>query len=61
MSLEKAVQIINRLLRKKKPETFSSTWIFIHARLVYTYIRRNVRTENDDIDWDLVTSFLEIK
>jgi hypothetical protein len=61
MTLEKAVKILNKSLRKKKPETFSSTWIFVNTHTVYMYIRKNVRTENNDIDWDLVTSFLDKK
>ncbi|MBX7126238.1 MAG: hypothetical protein K1X47_11135, partial [Cyclobacteriaceae bacterium] len=37
------------------PKTFSSTWIHIHSPAVYTYIRINLRTENDHIDWDRFT------
>lgn len=61
MSLEKAVKILNRLLRKKKPKEFSSSWIFENALPVYTYVRKNIRTENGAIDWDVVTPLLDRK
>ena len=61
MNPEKAIKILNKILRKKKPKTFSSSWIFKNALPVYTFIRKSVRTENDDIDWDLVTSLLDKK
>ena len=61
MDFDAAVKILNKKLRKKKPENFSSTWIFINAQSVYHYIRNNLRTENGDIDWDSVTAVLSRK
>ena len=61
MNPEKAIKILNKILRKKKPKTFSSSWIFKNALPVYTFIRKNVRTENNDINWDLITSLLDKK
>lgn len=55
MNFDTAVKTLNRHLRKKKPETFSSSWIFANAQPVYHYVRNNFRTENGDIDWDTVT------
>ncbi len=61
MDFVTAVKTINKLLEKKKPKTFSSTWIHIHSPAVYTYIRINLRTENDHIDWDRFTFALNRK
>lgn len=53
-----AISILNKLLRKKQPRSFSSTWILRHSPAVYRFIRVNVRTELNTIDWDVVTMAL---
>ena len=55
MDFDKAITILNTLLRKKDPDSFSPSWIIRHAPAAYRYIYQHVRTENDDIDWDAVT------
>src|SRR3989338_1853717 len=55
MDFDTAVKILNRQLRREKPETFSSTWIFANAQPVYHYIRNNFRTTSGEIDWDTIT------
>jgi hypothetical protein len=55
VDFDTAINILNKLLRKKDPDSFSPSWILKHAPAVYRYIHRNVRTENDEIDWDAVT------
>ncbi len=59
MTLKKCVQILNKILKEKKPKTFSGTWIFMNAPVAYRYIQKNVRTENDHIDWDKIISSLD--
>jgi len=58
MTFTKAVKNLNKILKKKNPKTFNSSWIFKNARPVYNFICMNHRTENGDIDWDMVTSKL---
>ena len=58
MSFDKAMRILRRVLRNQQPQTFSSTWILTHAPNVYRYIRGNVRSTTDAVDWDKVTSAL---
>lgn len=55
------ISILKKLLRKKDPDSFSSSWILRYAPAVYRYIYRHVRTENDEIDWDRVTLALPKK
>jgi len=54
-----AVRVLNKTLKEKDPKTFSSSWIFQHCQPVYHYIRLNFRTENGDVDWDVVTQSLK--
>lgn len=54
-----AVKIINKLLIKKRPDTFNSSWIRMHAPKVYQFIQRNIRAEIGGIDWDKVTRALD--
>ena len=61
MTFAKAIKDLNTLLRKKKPLIFNPSWIFTHAQCVYVYIQKHLRTENDQIDWDRVTSKLNKK
>jgi hypothetical protein len=59
MNFRKAVIILNNSLEEKQPETFSSSWILIKTPAVYRYFHKNIRTENNDIDWDRITSALK--
>jgi hypothetical protein len=61
MDFEHAVTILNRLLAKKKPSTFNSSWILKYAPHCYRFIYKNIRTETGGIDWDKVTYALEWK
>jgi len=58
MDFDKAVLRLNQTLEEKQPATFSSSWIFEHALPVYTYARKNLRNENNSIDWDSITRHL---
>ena len=46
---------LNSLLLKEKPEQISSSWIYHNSPKIYRYIWKNIRTENNEIDWDYVT------
>ena len=59
MNLEWAIQTLQATLHKEQPSSFSSSWVYIHAPKVYSFIWRKVRTELGDVDWDLVTSKLD--
>lgn len=61
MNLEIAIRLLKKSLKTKQPKTFSSTWIYTEVPMVYRYIWKHVRTENDDIDWDRVTCKLPRK
>ncbi len=61
MDFGQTISILNRLLAKENPITFSSSWILKHAPQCYRFIHKNIRTETDRIDWDKVTSHLEWK
>ncbi len=55
MNFEIAIKTLNTLLEEKRPEKFSSSWIFKHKPYIYHFFRENFRTETGDIDWDIVT------
>lgn len=59
MTFDVIIKILNDTLSEKNPSKFSSSWILQNAPHVYRYINKNVRTENDDIDWDRITSSLD--
>lgn len=61
MDFDQAIKTINRLLSKKRPDAFNSSWILKHAPRCYRFIHRNIRTETGSIDWDKVTYALEWK
>jgi len=61
LDFEAAIRDLNELLSRKRPESFSSAWIFKHAPQCYRFIRRRVRHVSGRIDWDLVTYALERK
>ena len=58
MTLKGAVQTLNKLIGKNRPETFSSSWIFKNSQPVYNFIRLNFRTELGTVDWDAITPLL---
>jgi hypothetical protein len=59
MDFERAMQILNAVLAKEDPEIFNASWIVAHVPAVYRFIHKNLRTENDQIDWDTVTIALD--
>jgi hypothetical protein len=59
MNFEKAVRNINRSLNKKQPERFNPQWIKNRCRVSYEFIVKNIKTEFDVPDWDLIVSRLE--
>jgi hypothetical protein len=61
MDFQCTVAALNRLLLRKRPETFNSSWILKHAPECYRFIRKEIRTEVGGIDWDKVTHSLESK
>ncbi len=61
MDFQGAVAVLSRLLSRKRPETFNSSWILRHAPGCYRFIRKEIRAEVRGIDWDKVTSALEPK
>ena len=59
MTFDSIIKILNDTLSEKNPSKISSSWILQNAPRAYRYINKNIRTENDDIDWDRVTSSLD--
>jgi len=61
MDFDYALEIISKLLKEKRPDTFNSSWIRKHAPNEYRFIQKNVRAEIGGIDWDRVTRALDQK
>jgi len=61
MDFDSAVKTINRLLRRKQPQTFNSSWIQKYAPHIYRFFQKNVRRESGGIDWDKITRALDRK
>lgn len=61
MDFDAMIQIINELLSKEHPESFSSFWILKRSPRCYRFICKNVRTDFSAVDWDRVTRALEWK
>lgn len=61
MDFNSTVIILNKLLAKKRPNSFNSSWVLRHALRCYRFIQKNVRAEVGGIDWDKVTYALEWK
>jgi hypothetical protein len=59
MNFDYAIEIINKLLKERRTDTFNSSWIRKHAPHVYRFIQRNVRSDIGSIDWDRVTLDLD--
>jgi len=58
MNFRTAIKILNKSLKEKQPKEFSCSWILKNEPGVYRYIWKNIRTENNTIDWDRITSHL---
>ena len=58
MTFRRHIKILNEILSEKQPIHFNPSWIFQNVPQVYSYIQKNIRTENDHIDWDKITSSL---
>ena len=61
MDFNQVILVLSKLLSKKRPESFNSSWILKQAPDCYRFIRKNIRTETGGIDWDKVTNALEWK
>lgn len=59
MNLEKAVRNINRSITKMQPESINQQWIKYRCRISYQFIVKNIKTEFNQPDWDLLISRLE--
>ena len=58
MDFRSAIKILNTSLKEQQPKEFSCAWILKNNPNVYRYICKNVRTENNTIDWDRITGHL---
>jgi len=61
MDFASAVKTINKLLIKKQPYIFNSSWIREYAPHIYRFIQKNIRREIGGIDWDRITRALDRK
>ena len=61
MDFVSAIKTINKLLRKKQPHTFNSSWIRGHAPHIYRFFQKNIKRESGGIDWDRITRALNRK
>jgi hypothetical protein len=59
MDFERTIGMLNRLLLRKRPKTFNSSWIATNAPRCYRFIRTKIRAEVGGIDWDRVTCALD--
>ena len=58
MNFWEHIKVLTRKLREHDPSEFSSIWLLRYVPTTYRFIRKNVRTETDQIDWDQVTAAL---
>ncbi|MDH5202486.1 MAG: hypothetical protein OEW69_04430 [Nitrospirota bacterium] len=61
VDFDSAVKTINKLIRKKNPDTFNSSWIREYAPHIYRFFQKNIRREIGGIDWDRITRALDRK
>ena len=61
MDFYSAGKTINRLLIKKQPLTFNSSWIREYAPHIYRFFQKHIRREIGEIDWDRITRALDRK
>jgi len=59
MTFRRHIKILNGVLLEKQPSSFNPSWVVQNTPNTYQYFRKNVRTENNHIDWDKVTSSLK--
>jgi len=59
MSLDRVASTLNALLSRIRPKIVNSSWILRHAPSCYRFIRKWLRTEIGNIDWDQVASVLD--
>jgi len=59
--LQRVVATLNKLLLQNSPTVFNSTWILKRAPNCYRLIRKHIRSDVGRIDWDKITSALELK
>ncbi len=59
MDFNIAIKILSRALDGEQPISFNSSWIYHKTPKVYHFVRNNYRTENNQIDWDIVTRSLD--
>ena len=61
MDFDSAIKTIDKLITKKQPHTFNSSWIREYAPHIYRFIQKNIRREIGGIDWDRITRALDLK
>jgi hypothetical protein len=61
MDFDSAIKTINKLLKKKQPHKFNSSWIRRHTPHVYRFFQKHIRRESGGIDWDKITRALDRK
>ncbi len=59
MKLETSIRELNTLILEKQPNTFTASWIVEHSPKTYRCIYKHARTPLNEIDWDLVTGYLD--
>lgn len=60
-NLQKSIQKLNSLLKKKKPKTFNPEWIKQNSKSVYAHLFKSFHTDSEGIDWDSIIVRLEPK
>lgn len=58
MDFDVAILNLNKILEEEQPSKISPSWIFQNSPHIYRYIWKNIRTENNEIDWDTITNSL---
>jgi hypothetical protein len=58
VNFEAAITTINKLLARKRPQTFNRAWVRMNTPCVYRYVQKEIRTERGGIDWDRITRAL---
>jgi len=61
MEFDEVIKTINKLLLRKKPLYFNSSWILKYSSKSYRFMQKNIRTDFNKIDWDKVTRALDHK
>ena len=61
MEFDEVIKNINKLLSRKQPTCFNSSWIRHNSPRCYRFIQKNMRTHLGTVDWDKLTYALEWK